>query len=85
MLNTEQLLQFSQKYEDELAKIDNEIELLKQKRVIALAKVEVAKDFIALENSFCCSQPITEETVEEDISMGEEITYQGGSLWLKHI
>lgn len=79
MLNTEQLLQFSQKYEDELAKIDNEIELLNQKRVITIAKVEVAKEFIAFENSFCCAQEIKEETVEEDISMAEQ-TYQGVSL-----
>lgn len=80
MLDIEQLQQFSQRYEDELSKIDNEIELLKQQRVIALAKVEVAKDFIAFENSFHCpKETAQEETIEEDITMGEQ-TYQGVSL-----
>lgn len=81
MLEITQLLEFAKKYQDEVSQIDKEIEVLNQKKVVTLAKVDVVNDFIAFENSFQRQENNEQETtVEEDYSMGEEITYQGGSL-----
>ena len=75
MLDIEHLLQFAEKYENELLEIDNEINALQQKRVVALAKVEVARDFIALEKSFQSNDQEeieTYETVEENLATVDE-------------
>lgn len=64
MLNFEELNAFSLKYEQELNEIDEQIKNLEEKRVVALAKCEVAKDFLSLFPN--------EEVEQETISLIDE-------------